>query len=196
MLQDRMHSTKMAKGEGVVPYLTRLTQISDKLGAVDSKTWETFINGVVAREKLPDWQILWDDFVQEETRMGQGSGLSSSAPQIVDEEALALTGKSKGKEKKKKGGKKNLDMSKVKCFIYHNQGHFVSQCPDRKKKNNSQRTGSAEVEEFNKSFAKDFCLIAWHGRFCRGGRIQQNLRGGFLFDSLHGKLHRQQHLVT
>ena len=35
----------------------------------------------------------------------------------MDEKALALTGKSKGKAKKKKGGKKNLDMSKVKCFI-------------------------------------------------------------------------------
>ena len=66
--------------------------------------------------------------------MGQGSGLSNSAPQIVDEEALALIGKSKGKEKKKKGGKKNLDMSKFKCFIFHKQGHFASQCPDKKKK--------------------------------------------------------------
>ena len=58
--------------------------------------------------------------------MGQSSGSSSSAPQIVDEEALSLARKSKGKAKKKKGGKKNLDMSKVKCFIYHNQGHFSS----------------------------------------------------------------------
>ena len=73
----------------------------------------------MAREKLPDWQRLWDDFVQEETRMGQGSGSSSSAPQIVDEEALALTGKRKGKEKRKNGGKNNLDISKVKCFIFH-----------------------------------------------------------------------------
>ena len=61
----------MAKGEGVVPYLTRLTQIRDELGAVGSKTkdkelvrialngfsktWDTFVKGVVAREKLPDW---------------------------------------------------------------------------------------------------------------------------------------------
>ena len=80
----------------------------------------------MAREKLPDWQRLRDDFVQEETRMGQGLGSSSNAPQIVDEEALALTGKSKGKAKKKKGGKKNLGVSKVKCFIYHKQGHFAS----------------------------------------------------------------------
>ena len=58
--------------------------------------------------------------------MGQGSCSSNSAPQIVDEEALALTGKSKGKVKRKKGGKKNLDMSKVKCFICHKQRHFAS----------------------------------------------------------------------
>ena len=78
-LQERMRSTKMAKGEGVVPYLTRLTQIRDELGAVGSKTegeelvcialngfskpWNTFVKGIVAREKLPDWQRLWDDFL-------------------------------------------------------------------------------------------------------------------------------------
>ena len=71
LLQERMHSTKMAKGEGVVPYLMRLTQISDEFGAVGSKTvdeelvritlngfskpWDIFVKGVVAREKLPDW---------------------------------------------------------------------------------------------------------------------------------------------
>ena len=60
----------MAKGEGVVPYLRRLTQIRDELGAVGSKIvdeelvrialngffkpWDTFVKGVVAREKLPN----------------------------------------------------------------------------------------------------------------------------------------------
>ena len=112
----------------------RLTQIRDEHGALGSKTndeelvwiahngfskpWDTFVKGVVATEKLPDWQRLWDDFVHE-TRMGQGSSSSSSAPQIVDEEALALTWKSKGKEKRKKDGKKNLDVSKINCFICH-----------------------------------------------------------------------------
>ena len=56
----------MAK-DGVVPYLTRLTQIRDELGVVGSKTeneelvwialndfskpWDTFVKGVVAKEK-------------------------------------------------------------------------------------------------------------------------------------------------
>ena len=186
VLQERMCSTNMAKGEGVVPYLTRLTQIKDELGAVGSKTWDeelvrialnafskpwdTFVKGVVDREKLPDWQRLWDDFVQEETRMGQCLGSSSSAPQIVDEEALSLARKGKGKAKKKKGGKKNTDMSKVKCFICHKQGHFASQCPDRKKNNNTQMACSAEVEEFSKNFDEDFCLIA-----CMASTIGNNV---------------------
>ena len=37
VLQERMHNTKMAKGEVVVPYLTRLTQIKDELGVVGSR---------------------------------------------------------------------------------------------------------------------------------------------------------------
>ena len=74
-----MHSNKMAKGDRVVPYLRRFTQIRDKLVTVGSKTedeelvqialngfskpWDTFVKGVVARERLPDWKRLWDDFV-------------------------------------------------------------------------------------------------------------------------------------
>ena len=38
VLQERMRNTKMTKGEGVVLYLTRLTQIRDELGVVGSKT--------------------------------------------------------------------------------------------------------------------------------------------------------------
>ena len=64
-----MRSTKMAKG-GVVPYLTRLTQIKDEHGAVGSKTddeelvrialngfskpRDTFVKGGFTRENLPN----------------------------------------------------------------------------------------------------------------------------------------------
>ena len=40
--------------------------------------------------------------------MGQGSGSSSSAPQIVDEEALALTGKSKVRERERRVVRRTL----------------------------------------------------------------------------------------
>ena len=96
--------------------------------------------------------------------MGQGSSSSSSAPQIVNEEALALTGKSKGKAKRKKDGKKNIDVSKVKCFICHKQGHFArefsSQCPYMKKKSNTQMDGFVEVDEFSRNFDEEFYFIS------------------------------------
>ena len=88
--------------------------------------------------------------------MGQGSGSSNSAPQIVDEEALSLTWKSKGKENRKTDGKKNLDMSKVKCFIYHKQGHFAQTGRRRA----TLMAGSVEVDEFSRSFDEAFFLIA------------------------------------
>jgi hypothetical protein len=69
----------------VIPYLTRITEIRDELASVGEKTdiselvhivldgfsksWDVFVRGVVARAKLPEWQRLWDDFVQEEIRL-------------------------------------------------------------------------------------------------------------------------------
>jgi hypothetical protein len=100
---------------------------------------------------------LWDDFVQEEIRIGQVG--PSSSTHAEEEEGLALAGKAKGK-KKKKGGKKNINFSKVKCFHCHKMGHFASQCPKRKKKNKPQMAASAAVDEFAKSFEEDFCFIA------------------------------------
>jgi hypothetical protein len=31
-----------------------------------TKQWDMFFQGVVAWEKLPEWERLWDEFTQEE----------------------------------------------------------------------------------------------------------------------------------
>jgi hypothetical protein len=171
-LCKQLRGTNMAKGEGVIPYLTRIIEIRDEFAAVGekiedpelvrialdgfTKSWDVFVCGVGAREKLLDWQRLWDDFVQEEIRIGQAG--PSSSTHTEEEEGLVLTGKEKGK-KKRKGGKKNIDFSKVKCFQCHKMGHFASQCPERKKKK-PQMAASTIVDEFAKSFEEDFCFIA------------------------------------
>ena len=61
-------------------------------------------------------------------------------------------------------------MSKVKCFICHKQGHFASECPDRKNKSNTQMARSAEVDEFRRNFDEEFCLIA-----CMASTIGSNI---------------------
>jgi hypothetical protein len=175
VLREKLKSIKMTKAENVVTYLTRLTQVRDELGdmgeaIVDSelvrtslngvsKQWVVFVEGIVAREKLPNWERLWDDFVQEETQRGYVHGSSSTGH---DEENVALAAKKKNKFRKgPKGGKKpkdegKKDMSKVKCFACHKFGHYAGQCPNKKKK---QTTTSAAVEEFSTKFDKGFSLV-------------------------------------
>jgi hypothetical protein len=102
-----------------------------------SKQWAVFVEGIVARENLPKWECLWDDFVQEETWRGYVHGSSSTSH---DEENVALAANYKKKLKKgpeggnKPKGEGKKDMSKVKCFACHKFGHYAGQCPNKKKK--------------------------------------------------------------
>jgi hypothetical protein len=124
-----------------------------------SKQWVVFLEGIVAREKLPNWERLWDDFVQEETQRGYVHGSSSTGH---EEENVALAANNKKKFRKgPKGGNKpkgegKKDTSKVKCFAYHKFGHYAGECPNKKKK---QTTTSTAVEEFSNKFDKEFSLV-------------------------------------
>ena len=85
VLYDRLRGIHMLKDESVTSFLGRYTQIKDELGAVGevvdpdsmvrttlnsfTKPWGSFIRGIVAMEVMPTWERMWDDFVQEETRL-------------------------------------------------------------------------------------------------------------------------------
>jgi hypothetical protein len=98
----------------------------------------TIFQRSLCSENIPDWQRLWDDCIQEETREES----KSDKKEDEEEEKLALvskTRKGKGKGSNKKGnseestshpGKK--DLSKIKCFTCHKFGHYASQCPEKK----------------------------------------------------------------
>jgi hypothetical protein len=75
----------MLQDESVTSFIGQYTQIIDELGAVGevvdldsmvrttlnnfTKPWGPFVRGIIAREIMPTWVRLWDDFVQEETRL-------------------------------------------------------------------------------------------------------------------------------
>lgn len=140
-LREKLKSTRMSKTNTVASYLTRVSQIRDGLGAVGEtikdeelvrttlngflEKWAPFVKGVVARENLPNWERLWDDFIQEETR--EEALQNNQAEGGEDEENVALIGKSKERSKKGSngGGTFEKDVSKVKCFACHKTGHYV-----------------------------------------------------------------------
>jgi hypothetical protein len=71
----------MSRYDNVTSYLMRITQIRYQLAAVGeavsdiesvntslngfSNSWEPFVNGICARETLPLFEMIWDDFMQE-----------------------------------------------------------------------------------------------------------------------------------
>ena len=84
-----------------------------------------------------------------------------------EEENVALEAKGKSRSKKgSKGGNKQKgegkkDMSKVKCFACHKFGHYVGQCPNKKKK---QVATSVDVEEFIHKFEEYSLLVCLSSR--------------------------------
>ena len=62
------------------------------------KSWHSYQDSANGREKLPGWERLWSDLVQEEIRRSTRDGSSSKG---ADEENCALAAKAnKGKSKK------------------------------------------------------------------------------------------------
>lgn len=93
VLKDKIKNIRMGKGESVTSYLTQTKQVRDELAAVGEKMEDAdivrtalngvskrclmFVQAIVGRERLPHWDRLWDDFVQEETRRGYIQGNTS-----------------------------------------------------------------------------------------------------------------------
>jgi hypothetical protein len=130
LLQDQWLGLILSLTQLKVSLLSFLTNFLNINGF--SKPWESFVRGIVAREHMPSWERLWDDFVQEELRVGLGS--TSQQRGGDDGEDLALS--AKGKKKTKKGpkggakqqqkvGEQQRDMSKVKCFACNKLGHYA-----------------------------------------------------------------------
>ncbi len=65
MLREKLRNKKMQKSDSVTSSLTEVTQVRDE-------PWESFVQGIVARENMPNWDSLWDDFMQEELTVRAG----------------------------------------------------------------------------------------------------------------------------
>jgi hypothetical protein len=196
VLHDRLRGIRMLKDESVTSFLGRYTQIRDELGAVGevvdpnslvrqamnsfTKPWGPFVRGIVAREVMPTWERMWDDFVQEEIRLAAEASGQRQQQIGQGEEDLALW--TKGKKKAGRGGRQGpkfgappqgsgggesssgqgsgqkRDMSKVKCFVCKKFGHYAGQCPNRKKKKGGTAATTEEID-FQTQFQRECAFL-------------------------------------
>jgi hypothetical protein len=184
VLYDRLRGIRMLQDELVTSFLGRYTQIRDELGAVGevvdpnsmvttalnsfTKPWGPFVRGIVSREVMPTWERMWDDFVQEETRLiSEAYGQQQT---VQGDEDLALW--TKGKKKTGRGGRQGpkfgapprggesssrqkRDMSTVRCFACGEMGHYAGQCPKKKKKRQDVSATTAKELEFDTQFVRE-----------------------------------------
>ena len=160
VLREKLKTIKMTKSEGVVAYLTRINNVSDELAAIGDtvaptelvriaiqglpKAWETFVDGIITRERLPNWERLWNDCVQNEIQKGYSMAVTDDKEENVAVVAKGKKGKpkkgassnsgSKGKGKQKKKEGKERDLSKVKCWACQRMGHYAVTCIEKKNK--------------------------------------------------------------
>jgi hypothetical protein len=190
VLHDRLRGIHMLEDETVTSFLGRYTQIRDELAAVEevvnpnslvrqamnsfTKPWGPFVRGIVAREVMPTWERMWNDFVQEEIRLAAEASGQQQQQTVQGVEDLALW--TKGKKKTSRGGRQGpkfgappqggesnsssgqrRDMSTVSCFTCGEMGHYAGQCP--KKKKQDVLAATAEEIEFKEKFARECAFI-------------------------------------
>jgi hypothetical protein len=160
-LRHQLRNEMMSKSVSVSTYFMRISQIKDKLASIgdsldDAKIVTTTLNGfpsyldafvqeTCARRKLPKFDKLWTDYVQEESR------LTPKMQKTNDEENQSLVAHvKKRKERRNESPKKNRisvpdhkkDVFKIRCFNCQKLGHFSYQCSQGKgkRKNNAHAT--------------------------------------------------------
>jgi hypothetical protein len=103
--------------------------------------------------------------------------MESKANKMDGEENLALFGQSnkgrgkgpnkgKGKSEESTSQPRKKHLSKIKCFSCHKQGHYASQCPNKKKDKGKQQQkqlvafAETQMNKFVAKFEKDFSLVS------------------------------------
>jgi hypothetical protein len=121
------------------------------------------VQGICAREKLPGFDRLWIDCIQEETWLESRNGMQKSNND--ENQALAArTRKSRGGGSPEREAspepRRKKDLSKVKCFACHDYGHYASQCPLRRKGGRRQHASTTEVDEVADRLQREFLLVS------------------------------------
>lgn len=83
-LEEKMRSTRVQKGERIDSFLSKLQEVRDSLAIVGSahlptemvrlalnsvsEEWQVFVQNILGKDRLSDWEGMWAALQQEEMR--------------------------------------------------------------------------------------------------------------------------------
>jgi hypothetical protein len=171
-LKHQLQNIKMTKNDTVATFFMKISEIKDQLGAIGETItdrelvmitlnalpshWESFIQSINGRADLPQFDRLWVDCTQGETRL-IARGVQDSHHD--DNQALASHAK-KGRRKRRSfskafndkktsaapGHEQRKDISKIQCFRCDKYGHIARNCPTMKKGRQHASTAYVDSE--------------------------------------------------
>ena len=113
-MRNQLKNVNIQNGETIQSYFTRVSQIKEQLEAMDEevenaeivmntlnglpRSWDSFIQGIYARNKLVKLSILWEECSQEEARI-------ASREEKMGSEDQALTIHSKSSKRRSHGSR-------------------------------------------------------------------------------------------
>lgn len=155
----------MNRSESVASYFMRITDLRDQLGDIGEtvpdrelstcvlrglpNSWESFIQSVSERSKMPKYDRLWADCSEEEARLAAKHGNAYDENQALAARSNHQKGKMrfvrkdfyrKDRDDKRYDGssyssnRDRRDYSKVQCFGCKELGHIKQNCPKEKGK--------------------------------------------------------------
>ena len=114
LLENQLRLLQMHEGEEIDPFLIRVKAIRDQLVAMGatrdegllvrtalnavSKEWETFVQGILGRATLPNWEDMWTALQQEEIKRMTKVGSNNGGIKIKKEEEEDAALISKGQQ--------------------------------------------------------------------------------------------------
>jgi hypothetical protein len=169
-LKHQLQNIKMTKADTIATFFMRISKMRDWLGSIGEtitkrelimttlnalpRHWEPFLQSISGREDLPEFDRLWTDCTQEETRLIARGMQDSHHDDNQSLTSHANRGRrnrrSFGKEFKDKktsttpGHEHRKDISRIQCFRCDKYGHIPRNCPTMKK--GRQHASIADVD--------------------------------------------------
>jgi hypothetical protein len=149
----------MAKANTISTFFMKISEIIDHLGAIGEtiidrelvmitfnslpRHWEPFLQSIIGRADLPDFDHIWTDDTQEETILidrgvqdshhDENQALASHAKRgRINRISFSKAFKDK-KNSTAPSHEQRKDISRIQCFRCNKYGHIIRNCPTNKK---------------------------------------------------------------